>query len=182
MFTANSPKRRKALRRFGDRARSRCECSYRETYTKQTYGERDLIDYRAGILRSPEYCTVVLYWYRYSTSTGKKTPGGTVPVLYCTGALTGLRREPPPITGTGSCQYNCIGRYLKRSARKFQCPFHTHYETTSSRQTLRRRHLATRAVWSHSRCRRRTSFWESVSRPQGKTASEIPPVCPLALS
>ena len=27
MFTANSPKRRKALRRFGDRARSRCECS-----------------------------------------------------------------------------------------------------------------------------------------------------------
>ena len=129
------------------------------------------------------YCTgTVLYWYRYSTSTGKKTPGGTVPVLYCTGALTGLRREPPPITGTGSCQYNCIGRYLKRSARKFQCPFHTHYETTSSRQTLRRRHLATRAMWSHSRCRRRTSFWESVSRPQGKTASEIPPVCPLALS
>ena len=118
----------------------------------------------------------------YSTSTGKKTPGGTVPVLYCTGALTGLRREPPPITGTGSCQYNCIGRYLKRRARKFQCPFHTHYETTSSRQTPRRRHLATRAVWSHSRCRRRTSFWESVSRPQGKTASEIPPVCPLALS
>ena len=54
MFTANSPKRRKALRRFGDRARSRCECSYRETYTKHTYGERDLIDYRAGILRSPE--------------------------------------------------------------------------------------------------------------------------------
>ena len=37
MFTAYSPKRRKALRRFGDRARSRCECSYRETYTKHTY-------------------------------------------------------------------------------------------------------------------------------------------------
>ena len=67
--------------------------------------------------------------YRYSTGTGKKTPGGTVPVLYCTGALTGLRREPPPITGTGSCQYKCIGRYLKRRARKFQCPFHTHRPT-----------------------------------------------------
>ena len=60
MFTANSPERRKALRRFGDRARSRCVCSYKYTvihtqyirYIRQT--ERLLIDYRAGLLRNTE--------------------------------------------------------------------------------------------------------------------------------